>query len=155
MGMIGIAKRVAAKDVAAAAKSPARFLEPGTGELSLEKMWHAIHWLLTGAPIGGPEPLSLAILGGQPAGADLGFGPARLLAPEQVRAVAAALKGIDFDALWSRFDAARMDQDEIYPQVWDEPEDELREEIAGYYQELALLYESAAQAGDGMLLAIM
>src|SRR5438874_1266995 len=37
---------------------------PATWCVSLEKMWHGLHFLLAGEPWGGTPPLSLAILGG-------------------------------------------------------------------------------------------
>jgi hypothetical protein len=60
-------------------------------ELDLGKSWHAIHYLLTGTGWEiGEGAAGAAILGGDEIGEDGGYGPARVLDPESVRATAAA-----------------------------------------------------------------
>src|SRR5262245_46999099 len=51
-------------------------------ECYLGKAWHALHFILTGTPWDGDEPLCLAVLCGTPIGeVDVGYGPARYLTP--------------------------------------------------------------------------
>jgi hypothetical protein len=124
------------------------------GEVSLEKMWQALHFLLTGSAEDVQPPLGEAILGGTEIGDDVGYGPARYLTPGQVQAIAAALRQLDREELRRRFKPATMTELDIYPMVWDEPEEELFEELMTYYGELAACYQAAATKGDAMLLSL-
>lgn len=72
-------------------------------ELDLGKSWHALHYPLTGTAWEiGDAAASTAILGGDEVGEDSGYGPARVLGPESVRAIAADLDAIDIDTLHMR-----------------------------------------------------
>ena len=59
--------------------------------MSLEKMWLALHHLLTGEFRAVASPLSRAILGGKEIGEDVGDGPARYLWADEVREISSAL----------------------------------------------------------------
>lgn len=73
-------------------------------ELDLDKSWHGIHYLLTGTDWQIGEGAGAAVLGGDELGQDGGYGPPRLLGPDTVRAIAAALDALDVEALRARFD---------------------------------------------------
>src|SRR5208337_3054685 len=88
---------------------------PGENGLNLEKSWHVLHYLLTGKAEDAPPPLGNAILGGHGIGGELGYGPARFLASDEVREVAAALATISKDDLAARFDLDAMIAMHIYP----------------------------------------
>jgi len=154
MGMYGTLAPVVADEIASLDSNPDRIDELFESEeaVSVEKMWQVIHFLLTGEEFSGTGPLAAAIMGGEGVGRERGYGPPRLLMPEEVREVAKALQGCPFEGAWARFDPSRMSG--IYPNVWDEPEDELKEEIGSYYAELVDVYEKAAKRGDGMLVLI-
>lgn len=82
--MIWVAYRRSADEAAelvASTDSIELLLESDDDETSVDlgKAWHGIHWLLTGSPDSTDDVTSEAILGGQPVGEDLGYGPARLL----------------------------------------------------------------------------
>src|SRR5438270_363103 len=80
-------------------------LQPGRPGCDLHKAWHAIHYVLTGTADGGTEPSCLLLIGGTELGEDDGYGPPRLLSPDQVRAFDAALRPFDAPgALGARFD---------------------------------------------------
>jgi hypothetical protein len=116
--------------------------------LSLEKSWHALHYLLTGRADEAPPPLGNAILGGTEFGEDLGYGPAWFLTPEDVRATSVALKKVSADDLAGRFDLPTMIVAEIYA-CRDEGDLGLAQE---YFAELARYYADAAARGNAMLL---
>src|SRR5438067_4046371 len=99
---------------------------PAGQAVHLEKAWHGLHYLLTGSAMAGEMPLAFLLLGGEPIGGDADDAPARFIQPPEVRQIDAALSPISADQLWSRFDAARMEEEGIYPGVWDEPESDLR-----------------------------
>jgi uncharacterized protein DUF1877 len=122
--------------------------------VSLEKAWHGLHFLLTGSAWAAEWPLGFLLQGGEPVGDDLGYGPARLLQPEAVSELDAALSGVSDDELWSRFDPDRMEEEQIYPGIWDEPEDDLRDEYLGYFHELKRLVHEAAARGMAVLVVL-
>src|SRR4051794_13744999 len=93
--------------------------------LSLEKAWDGLHRLLTGA--GTAAELGFLLGGGTEVGVQLSYGRPRLLDAGFVRRLDVALRGIGDDRLWAGFDARRFEADGVYPGIWDEPPDELRE----------------------------
>lgn len=88
--------------------------------VDLDKAWHGVHWLLTGSAEPTTATASLAILGGEPFGEDLGYGPARILSPESSRDVGQLLASLDFAALRDRVDPDAMDAAGVYPAIWTE-----------------------------------
>jgi len=123
-------------------------------KVSLEKAWHALHFLLTGSASGGTGPEAFLLAGGEPFGEQGGYGPPRLLRPDAVHALSACLSAISDDQLWGRYDAARMTDEYIYPCIWDENEADLRKEYLGYYHKLKALVGRASQANDALVLVM-
>jgi hypothetical protein len=63
------------------------------GSLSLDKVWHGVHFLLCGKAEPDADPASQAVLGGEEIGEDdFGYGPARYLTPAQVAEISAILE---------------------------------------------------------------
>lgn len=82
----------------------------------LDKMWHALHFFMTGDAWEVSPPLDFLVFGGQDVGdEDVGFGPARAFFSPEVAAIANALRPIDTAEIIRRFDAKRMNELEIYP----------------------------------------
>jgi hypothetical protein len=127
---------------------------PGWPVLDLDKSWHGIHYLLTGELWGGDGPLADAVLGGDAVGPDLGYGPARLLRPDRVAAVAQALAEVAQETLTACFVPAVLTEMGVYPQIWDEGQQAL-DYLLGNYRRLAAFYERAAREGSAVLLAIL
>lgn len=120
--------------------------------LSVEKMWQALHFLVVGDPFRPGTGRDAFVLGGQACGADLGYGPARMLSPADVTVVARELP--DAEVLRASFDPAKLAAADVYPGVWDEDPEELWEELSAYYESLRTYYREAARAGDAMVLWI-
>jgi hypothetical protein len=118
--------------------------------VGLEKSWHGLHYLLTGSADRAEGPLAFLISGGESFEASLGYG-AHLLTPDDTAAVDAALFGVSDETLWSRFDPEAMEDAGVYPSIWDEAEDELREEYLSYFHELKQVVRTAAQRRMGLL----
>ena len=136
MSMIGCYRRITYTELTALQQSPGSirvFLyqkkipaHQADRELSIDKAWHAIHFLLTGDRWAGAVPLRNAVLGGTPLGNfDVGYGPARFLTPDEVKKVAAALSEISPDELQARCDFSVMTEADIYPSSWEDAEEEL------------------------------
>lgn len=160
MSMIGnfVAIRPAALEAfIAEPETLENFLYPDDGSepancLSVDKAWHAIHFILNGKPWGGEGACALAVLGGTEIGEDVGYGPARYLTAEGVRTVAEALAQVTAEEFSRRYDPKAMDAAEIYPQIWIQEGREALEYVLEYYRQLVRFYEAAAKRGDGALL---
>src|SRR5262245_51363223 len=94
----------------------------------IHKAWHAIHYVLTGSADGG-EPRDCFLRDGvtargPPGDDDDGYGPPRLLRPDQVRAFNEVLQPISrLSLLRERFDHAGMISAGVYS-INDDGEDE-------------------------------
>ena len=125
--------------------------------VGLEKSWAGLHYLMTGSANFGDvvsvssQPLAFLLQGGQSIANDGG----QLFTPNETKTINAALSAVSDDQLWSRYDAAAMEASEVYPMIWDEPEEDLREEYLAYFQLLERVVRIAAQQDMGLLVLIM
>lgn len=128
--------------------------EGGTG-VSLEKSWHGLHFTLTGDAWGGEPPLNFLVLGGEPVGAeDVGYGPARVLRSAEVISLNSSLHEITDEEFARRFDLKQLAAEDVYPQIWDEPREDLLEEYLGYLNEAKEIIGKAAREGQALLVVI-
>jgi len=116
--------------------------ELGQDFLDLDKSWQAIHFLLTGDVEGGDAPLAWAVLAPTTIGEDLGYGPARLLSPDEVTEVSKALAPITADKMKRRFNKETLNERNVYPNAWRADDADY---IAENFTQLKKLYESAAR----------
>ena len=129
---------------------------PGTATattVSLEKSWHGLHYLLTGEVWQGHGPLSFLLTGGGQVGDD-DESPLRWFTPGETVEIDRALSAVTDDGLWSRFDADEMESQGIYPGIWDEDEEELREEYVDYFHELKQVVAVAVRQNQGLLVSV-
>jgi hypothetical protein len=128
-------------------------LEPGdlTEPFSLGKAWHALHFILSGTQWEATEPPGDAVLGGKPVGDSLGYGPVRIMSPDQVVRTSNALSLLDAKAIRNRFNADALLSAEIYPGGWDST-DETADWIEESFVSLRDFYASAVACGDGLLM---
>jgi hypothetical protein len=127
-------------------------------DLSIDKAWHGIHYLLTGTDWKGDPPLDFIVQGGREIGnIDVGYGPARALAGSDVQSLSAALDALPSEVLAKRFDSAEMTRLQIYPdEIWARAEDaEDDDDPLGYlianYTELRDFVRQAADRGHGLI----
>jgi len=122
-------------------------------QFDVDKAWHGMHFLLTGKSWGGDGPEAMAVLGGEPVGEDLGYGPARYVTPAQVAEIAKSLEAISRDQLQRRFVPAELEKAEIYPQgTWEDEGLEAFEYLMQGFEELVSFYRQAAANGNAVLL---
>lgn len=126
-------------------------LEGPDDAVSLEKSWHGLHFVLTGSADVGSPPLDFLIAGGTRLD---GEGAERLIAPADVRQIAAALAKITEQEFAARFDCAAMDGAGVYPRIWDEPFDGLLDEYFNRFTELKSLVTRAAESNSGLLVTL-
>lgn len=135
------------------------WLEQGDDRLSFDadKAWHAVHFVLTGDPWSTDGPLGQTVLGGEPFGEEVGYGPARWLPAEAVSAIAEQLAALTPGQFEQRLDFAALHREDIYPSIWDrDPEaDELVEYVRAGYEQIRDGYARAAAAGQGFVIALM
>lgn len=121
--------------------------------VDLDTAWHGIHWLLTGTPYESETPHGQAIFGGEPIGADLGFGPAHLIDARTVKKIAAALTDLSSAELVERVDIEAMTGADIYPGFWAEVD--ATQWLRPRYRQLRRFYRRAAKKGMPVLAAIL
>lgn len=120
----------------------------------LKKAWHAIHFVLTGSRLGGDEPLNFLVSEGTPVGeVDVGFGPARVLTSEQVRALALALAPLEPEVVAARVDLRQLDEQLIYPGNWQRNGLDA-DYVVGSYRDMRNLIVRCADHGLGAVLYI-
>jgi hypothetical protein len=162
MGMIGNVHRVTEQELKALLAKPETiedFFEenhhPGK-VLDLDKAWHGLQFLLTETAWDGTEPLNFLVGGGEEVDADTGYGPARAFSNAEVQSLARALVPLTRDVLAKRYDPKAMTAAEIYPAIWDRPEEEAEnlEYLLSSFDELKAFVAASAEAGDGLLVSL-
>jgi len=120
------------------------------GELSLDKAWHGVHYVLSGTVEPNGSLLGQAVLGGTETGEDFsGNGPARLFTPAHVAELAEALADPQVEQdVTGRFDPQRMRELSIYPFGWDEPGE--RGWVLHALRDLRGFYAGAAAHGNAV-----
>jgi hypothetical protein len=121
--------------------------------LRLDKTWHILHYLLTGHADAAAAPGNF-LLSGEPLGADLGYGPARLQDVASTRAFRDFMAPLTSDRLVERMDWVRMAKLRIYPLT--APPDAAnaaswRSEVAAAFDSLKAYVGQACGAGKGAL----
>ncbi|UQU66563.1 YfbM family protein [Couchioplanes caeruleus] len=154
MGMIFAGRRLTPDQVRdLEIDAPGTLEKLGEAELDLDKAWHGIHFLLTRSAWKTTPGAGEAVLGGDPVGEDTGYGPARLLTADRVAAVAAGLRDLDAAALRTRYDAAALEEAEIYPGIWD-ADDVFETYLGPNADQLRAFYLAAARENQAVLLTI-
>jgi hypothetical protein len=158
MGMYCEVSVAAREDVGDFSDEPASFAAAFGGvatanRASLEKAWHGLHYLLTGEVWEGNGPLAFLLAGGEEVGDD-DESPLRWFSPDEAREIHQALSSVSDSQLWSRFDAQDMENQQIYPGIWDEPESDLKDEYLEYFHQLKQVVASAVKSQQGLLVTI-
>jgi hypothetical protein len=130
-------------------------LEGSESVLSLESSWHGLHFILTGTAGEGEPPQNFLVAGGEAVeDEDVGYGPARVFDAGMVLDLDTALGMISDEEFARRFDPARLAAAEIYPQIWDEPRQDLLEGYGYCFRELKAHVHRASQTGQALIVTI-
>jgi hypothetical protein len=158
MSMVGNFLQLSSDELAALMADPSlveSFIYPEDEEheknIDIDKAWHGIHFLLAGDAWGGELPLANVVLGGTEIGDDVGYGPAKYLTADQVKIAADALMEITAEVLRSRFVASALSENEIYPEIWQDSDDDALEYLSTWFETLRDYYLDAAAKGNAML----
>jgi hypothetical protein len=119
--------------------------KPNSGaDISVDKAWHGIHYLLCGAVEPGATIASQAVMGGIEVGEDLGYGPARYFDVDKVAAIAIELSRANLEAeMIARFDPAAMVRLGIYPNGFEAND---RDWLMSEFRKLRQFYVDASAA---------
>jgi len=125
-------------------KSAAPTKASSGADISVDKAWHGIHYLLCGAVEPGATLASQAVMGGVEVGEDLGYGPARYFDVDQVHAIAQELSRANLEAeMIARYDPAEMVRVGIYPNGFDAND---RDWLMNEFRRLRQFYLDASAA---------
>jgi hypothetical protein len=114
--------------------------------LDLDKNWHVIHYLLSRTPWEGPMPQA-SLMGGSEIGTvDVGYGPARLLNPQQVEGFLDYLSLLRENEFGTGITAAELKANKIYG-AYPEWSSEDPKVLWEYVKELKTFF-SKAKAGE-------
>lgn len=115
----------------------------------VDKMWDALHFILTGASAVNPiedDLLSIAIVGDQELVDDdelfNGY-----IAADMLPKVVAAMEAVDFSAKLAETPFSLLEKNDIYPSIWEEDNDELEEiaeELTEHFESLLDFYRECA-----------
>ena len=120
--------------------------------ISLDKAWHGVHYLLCGKVEPGTDLASQAVMGGAEIGDDLGYGPARYFEADEVAAIARELSRPTLEAeMTARFDPARMANLGIYPGGFDTAD---KQWLIDAFQQLRQFYVDASAANLAVVTCI-
>jgi len=121
-------------------------LDDGIG---LEKIWHLLHYLITGDPNEGEYPLSCAIMCGRPISED--SDEISYLLPDDVKEVAKALSALNDDDLRSRFNPDEIIKAKIYRYENYEADEHDLKEVLRLFHKLRKYYKNAAKKGNAII----
>jgi hypothetical protein len=129
---------------------------PDRRAMDVEKDWHALHWLLTGAEYDGEPPLNFIIMGGTRIGdVDVGYAPPRAFTSAQVNIINWALSRISAAELLDKYDGEAMRG--LYPSnVWSRPDerDINIHSLAVRFDELKGFIARSAEQGLGLIVYV-
>lgn len=129
--------------------------ENGNEEFDVDKAWHGIHFLLCDDPAGAGDILGFIMDGGHFIGRiDVGYGPARAFKQNELEQIYMAIENIQTSDLKKKCDKKRFNANNIYPFIWDEPEDECFGYLLGHFENLKFFLKRTLDAGKGMLVYI-
>jgi hypothetical protein len=126
-------------------------------ELEVDKAWHGLHFLFTRTAWEGEEPACFLVQGGSMLGEDADDEALpRVLSAAQVAAFAAFLQSLSREELARRYDPVRMTELDIYPSIWNRPEEEgqNREYLLDAYESLRDFVTAALAEGDQLVLMV-
>ena len=124
------------------------------------KYWQLIHYIVNGTLEDRPAPNGNVIFGTENIGPDLGYGPAQILNPTDVIAVAIVLGKIDRNIIEKAWDPTTLDKIDIYPKPlpggWAAEDTKSNvEHMCRVFKDLSSFYKDAAGRGDAVLRVLM
>mgnify|MGYP003278675490 FL=1 len=125
--------------------------------LDLDKMWDALHFVLTGASASEPikdNRLSEAVLGISPIEEVDEF--IAYTEKSRIKDIVLALDNFDIEKAMESFSMEKCKKANIYPNIWDyeEESEEIEEELMDYFQNMKDFYKKILEAKGNVLVTI-
>lgn len=120
--------------------------------VDIDQSWDGIVFLLTGNSFeNNTHPLAKLLFSGQVIDEeqDLGYGPAQYVTTEQVKELNKQLSNISTDALKKNFDAKKMKELNVFPDVWDNPD--TIDYLIGYFETVRDVYALADKNDEAII----
>ena len=125
--------------------------------LDLDKMWDALHFVLTGASASEPikdNRLSEAVLGISPSEEVEEY--VAYTEKSRIKNIVLALDNFDIEKAMESFSMKECKNANIYPDIWDyeEESEEIEEEIMDYFQNMKDFYRKILEVNGNVLITI-
>ena len=121
----------------------------------IDKMWDALHFLLTGKSASEPiedNLISEAIVGQFNISEEDFISGTKA---DRVKEIARALQEIDFETYLDKFDMSAFRQNDIYPDIWEyEEADKIKDDLRSSFESLKKFYEKMAEQERAVLVSI-
>ncbi|EQF23154.1 hypothetical protein QEW_3781 [Clostridioides difficile CD160] len=163
MGMIGCYTKISEENVLKLQRAEGNLQEFVFGDvnennsINIDKAWHAIHFTLTGCPFGGDDDniFSKLVLSGNVLVEIDEEPPAMLITANDVKKLSEAMNNLEEQMFRTKFNIGEMLENNIYPVMDDENEEEFFEYIWANLIELKKFIEEAANEGQAVIFCIM
>ncbi|GAA8968307.1 YfbM family protein [Helicobacter pylori] len=125
----------------------------------VDKMWDALHFILTGKGAGDPiedDLLSIAIVGDQELVDDDELFNT-YIASDMLPKIVAAMEAVDFSDKLAETPFSLLEKNDIYPSIWEEDNDELEEvaeELTEHFESLLDFYRECAANKHNVVVTI-
>lgn len=120
--------------------------------VDIDQSWDGIVFLLTGNSFeNNTHPLANVLFSNQVIDEeqDLGYGPGQYLTAEQVKELHEQIATISTDELKKRFDAGKMKEAGVFPDVWDNPD--TVDYLIEYFETIRDVYALAAKNDEAII----
>lgn len=127
--------------------------EENTNLTDIDKSWGGILFLLTGQGLEELDhPLSRILFSGEliDEDQDLGYGPAHYLTVLEVKEIYNEISQITPEELRGRYDAGKMEELGIYPNIWDDDQESLNY-LLDSYNDVLEVYSEAAKNNQAII----
>ena len=125
----------------------------------IDKMWDALHFLLTGKSASEPiedDLISEAIVGQFNISGEEIEEFISGTKTDRVKEIAKALQELDFETYIDKFDMSAFSQNDIYPNIWgyEDEADEIKDDLRNSFENLKKFYEKMAEQERAVLVSI-
>lgn len=127
--------------------------EENSNLTDIDKSWGGILFLLTGQGLEELDhPLSRILFSGEliDEDQDLGYGPAHYLTVLEVKEIYNEISQITPEELRGRYDAGKMEELGIYPNIWDDDQESLNY-LLDSYNDVLEVYSEAAKNNQAII----
>ncbi len=120
----------------------------------VDKLWHGLHWVLSGKVWEIGPPPENAVFGGREVGPKDVYGRARYFTAAEVAEVSCALDAVSPAELRRRYEPGRMVDEDIYPGRWQADRDGTLDGLLPAFERLREFYRDLRERGLAVVIAM-